>query len=257
MNTNRRNVFVVVTAVAIATLACGPLGGGAPPKNTQIPSAPPATRAAASTPTPATGSEATATLSAAATTGGEATAGGGEATATPSSTYDTIAAQLTVPPLLTANAATAAAAKGTLRQWAAAAKGSSQYADTDYSASQAAGAPNSSADCGDNKTAWASSDPSGVDNLELVYTTTVVPAAVNIYEQNAPGSIVKVEVEEANGAAHTIYAGLPFPTKDCPRTFSIGVSGITAHVNRVKIYLDQSVIKSWDEIDAVELVGNP
>jgi hypothetical protein len=66
-----------------------------------------------------------------------------------------------------------------------------------------------------------------------------------------------VEVEETNGISHTVFSGLPLPTTDCPRTLSIGITSVTAHVNRVKIYVDQGVIHNWDEIDAVELVGNP
>jgi hypothetical protein len=162
-----------------------------------------------------------------------------------------------MPPLLTADAATAVASKGALRQWAVAAQASSQYGELDWAATQATGAPNSSADCGDNKTAWASAGNAGLDNLEVVYATAVVPVAVNIYETNGPGSIVKVDVLEANGAAHTVFTGRPLPTQQCPRTLSIGITGMTSHVIRVNIYVDQSVVKTWDEIDAVELVGNP
>ncbi len=256
MNVKQRSIFTAAVAFVIASLACSPLGGGAATKNTPIPSAPPAaTVAAASTPTSATGGEATATSGEATTTGGEATATEGEATST--STYDAIAAQLTVPPLLTANAATANAATGSVHQWAAAAKASTQYGDVDWAATQATGAPNSPSDCGDQKTAWASASSSTADTLELVYTTTVVPVAVNIYENNAPGSIVRVDVKEASGTPHTVYAGAPLVSPECPRIFTVAISGVTAKVNSVVVYLDQSVIGKWDEIDAVELVGNP
>jgi hypothetical protein len=248
MNANQRSVFIVVVAVGIATLACSPLSGGAVTKNTQVASAPAVTQVAVSTPAPAV-------TQVAASTPTPAT--GSAATGVASPTYDTVAAQSTVPPLLTANAATAVAATGALRQWASAAKASSQYGDLDWAAAQATGAPNSSPNCSDQTTAWASGSSDAVDNLELTYTTTVVPVSVNIYENDAPGSIVKVDVEEANGAVHTVYTGLPLLTSQCPRIFSIGISGISSHVNRVKIYLDQSVIGNWDEIDAVELVGNP
>jgi hypothetical protein len=259
MNPARRNICVVAVAVAMATLACSPLGGGVAPQKTQIPSAPAVTGAPTSAPQATTGSAATATVAAgeATATEGGASAATSEATQAPTSTYDTVAAQLTVPPLLTADAATAVAASGSLRQWAAAAKASSQYGDPDWAASQATNAPDSPLNCGDQKTAWASDQNTGVETLDLTYTTTVVPVAVNIYETNATGSIVKVDVEKANGTAHTVYAGLPLPTTDCPRTVSIGISGMTAHVNRVVITIDQSLIQNWDEIDAVELVGNP
>jgi hypothetical protein len=233
MNHPQRSLLSVIVVWVMAILACSPVGGGAATKQTPTSAA---VAAEGATPTAATGSEATEVAS---------------------PTYDAIAAQQTVPPLLTANAATAAAANGTLHQWAAAAQASSQYGDVDWAPTQATGAPNSSTTCGDNKTAWASAGNAGTENLQLAYTKTVVPVAVNIYETNGPGSIVQVDVDEANGIAHTIYSSLPLLTQDCPRIFSIGIVGITAHVNRVKIYFDQSVVKTWDEIDAVELVGNP
>jgi hypothetical protein len=260
MNIRKQSLYMVLAAVVIATLACSPLGGAASPKATQIPTVAGVTQA----PTVAAGGNATATVAQATAAQGEATATPGADTATPgadtptpTSTYDTIAAQLTVPPLMTADAATAAAATGSLRQWAAAARASSQYGDTDWAASQAANAPDSGTDCGDSKTAWASANTNDLENLELAYAKPVVPVAVNIYEVYGPGSIIKVDVEEANGTAHTIYAGPPLPTTQCPRTFSIGVTGVTVPVNRVKIYFDLGLIGNWDEIDAVELVGNP
>jgi len=265
MNHPQRSLVSVIVSLALALLACSPLGGAASTAKTATPAAPPTSNRAGTTATPAANA-ATATVAAggAATEAASATAPAGGAatdteaasdTATP--TYDAISAQLTVPPLLTANAATATAATGSLRQWALAAQASSQYGDVDWAATQATGAPNSPAACGDNTTAWASAGNSGQDNLELVYTTTVVPVAINIYEGNGPGSIVKVDVEEANGTAHTVYTGQPLVTADCPRIFSIGITSVTAKVNRIKIYVDQSVVKTWDEIDAVELVGNP
>ena len=255
MHINQRSLFTVVVAFAIALLACSPLGGGAATKTPPTPAVSPVPQGVVSTATPETGAATPTTA-----TGSETTAAAtptGEATEVPTPTYDSVPAQLTMPPLLTATAATAAAANGSLRQWAAAAQASSQYGDLDWAATQATGAPNSSADCGDNKTAWASANNDGHDNLEVVYTTAVVPVAINIYETNAPGSIVKVDVLEANGAAHTVFTGLPLPTQQCPRTLSIGITGVTSHVTRVNIYVDQSVVKAWDEIDAVELVGNP
>src|SRR5258708_1923911 len=109
MKINQRSLFTAVVAFAIALLACSPLGGGAATKTPPTlaaspvpqgvkPTAPP--KPAAATPTTATGSEAATPTS--------------EATEVPSPTYDSVPAQLTMPPLLTADAATAAAANGSL-----------------------------------------------------------------------------------------------------------------------------------------------
>jgi hypothetical protein len=43
----------------------------------------------------------------------------------------------------------------------------------------------------------------------------------------------------------------------CPGVFTIDVSGIDAPINKVIIHFDQSIGGNWNEIDAVELVGNP
>jgi hypothetical protein len=247
MNKPHRGVVAVGLSLALAILACSPVGGGTK-SSTPTPAAAGNT-ADTATPAPAGGN--------AAVTDTPQAAGGGQAAETPTATYDAISAQLTVPPLLTANAATATAATGSLRQWAAAAQASSQYGDTNYAATHATGAPDGPTDCSDNGAAWASAGNASQDNIQLVYTTTVVPVAINIYENNKPGAIVKVEVDEANGTAHTVYSGQSLVSQQCPRIFTVGITSVQAHVNRVKIYLDQSVTASWDEIDAVELVGNP
>jgi hypothetical protein len=291
MNKPQRGLISVALASALAILACSPLSAVAPrPTATHIvesvaQTSTPASASAATpttasageaTPTAASAGEATATTAASADppTGPAATeaatattAASGDtptgpapteaATEAVSPTYDSLSAQLTMVPLFTAAAATATAATGSLRQWATAAQASSQYGDTSWSAQHATGAPDAPTDCGDETLAWASASNSGQDNLTLAYTTPVVPVAVNIYEQDAPGSIVKVEVDEADGTPHIIFTGVPLVSKTCPRLTSIGITGVTAHVSRVKLYVDQSVIHNWDEIDAVELVGNP
>lgn len=146
------------------------------------------------------------------------------------------------------------AQKTELRQWGASATASSQYGDPDWTAAQSTGAPDTK-ECGDKTSAWASSSATGVDWLEVTYANPVTPTQVNIYETYNPGSIVKVEVRDTNGSYHSVYTASPSVGSDCPRTLTVDVKNITVPVNAVRISLDQTKSASWNEIDAVELVG--
>jgi len=140
-------------------------------------------------------------------------------------------------------------------QWAFSATASSEYGNPDWAAIQATGAPDTP-ECGDYQTAWASSASDGVDWLELSYEFPVVPGRINIYESNSPGFIVQVEVIDEGGQYYTVWEGEPAPVDECPRVLSIPVTGIDFPVVGVRIHLDQSEGGNWNEIDAVELVGD-
>jgi len=230
----------VLAVLVLAGIACGPLGQGAAQPTVFVPPTP--TESGGGLPPAPT----------------EAPT---ELAAQPTATLDLNNAnvQLTGVAQMTGVAATAAAAPaGSLEQWANVAVASSQYGTTDWSASRATGAPDSSEGCGDNVNAWASSTGSSEnDFIQLVYTTAVVPTRIDIYEQNKPGSIVQVEVVDEAGQSQVVYQGLPNPNAQCPRVFKIGVTGITAKINTVIIRFNQSFLNSYDEIDAVNLVGNP
>jgi hypothetical protein len=85
----------------------------------------------------------------------------------------------------------------------------------------------------------------------------VVPTEINIHENNSPGFINKVEVKDQAGLYYTVWQGTPGAVEQCPRVFTVSVSGVSARVNTVRISLDQRNGGDWDEIDAVELVGQP
>ena len=145
---------------------------------------------------------------------------------------------------------------GALKQWAVGAVASSEYSSPDYSAQQATGAPNTT-ECGDIETAWATESSDGVDWLEVSYATAVIPTGVNIYENHSPGFINKVEVKDEAGLYYTVWEGTPGEVEECPRVVSIAVSGVNARVNAVRINVDQRNGGYYDEIDAVELLGQP
>jgi hypothetical protein len=258
MGNKSRAGLIVVLMLGVVTLACGPLGGGEISSAQQTLEAAATQLAAEATQggggAPTTAAEEPTDEGVPATAEEQPTVEGGP---TASPTYDAIPAQLTVPPMLTALAATATAAPGSLRQWAIAAQASTQYGDPDWGAVQAVGEPNAYPTCGDNVLAWASAGSNTVDSLELVYQTPVVPVALFIYEVSGPGSIVRIEVVEESGAKQVVYEGMPIASQECPRIFSVGITDVTAKVNRVIVHIDQTVLATWNEIDAVELVGNP
>ena len=147
-------------------------------------------------------------------------------------------------------------AAGLLRQWGIGAAASSEYGSDSWSAQQTTGAPDTT-ECGDIETAWASEDLDGVDWLEVTFATAVVPTEINVRETHSPGFISRVEVRDERGLYHTVWEGIPGVVEQCPRVFSVTVSGVDVRVNAVRISLDQRDGGNWNEIDAVELVGQP
>ena len=145
---------------------------------------------------------------------------------------------------------------GQLRQWAVSASGTSQYSDTGWNFAQATGAPDTN-DCGDIRSAWASSSSTGSDMLTVEFAEAVVPSQINIYQTYNPGSIYKVEVANSSGGRPITLTNSEDPPGNtpCPGIFSIAVDDIITPVDRVIIYLDQTIGGGWNEIDAVELIG--
>ncbi|MCK6580604.1 MAG: hypothetical protein L6Q98_21135 [Anaerolineae bacterium] len=146
----------------------------------------------------------------------------------------------------------------TIRQWAASASGSSQYGSSSWTFEQATGEPDT-ASCGDIGTAWASASSTGKDTLVLVYAESVIPSQVNIYQTYNPGAIYRVELSSsASGETFVLPDSAdPVGNTPCPGIFTLDIGGITAPVDTVTIFLDQTLSGSWNEIDAVELVGAP
>ena len=146
---------------------------------------------------------------------------------------------------------------GDTHQWASRATASSQYGDPDWSAQQATGAPNTN-ECGDINTAWASAAPNGVDWLRLEYETPVVPKHIEVHESFSPGAINRVDVAiSGGGETQTVYKADPTAVDTCPFTLVIPISDFQTKIGEVIVYLDQTNHPSWNEIDAVELIGTP
>jgi hypothetical protein len=151
---------------------------------------------------------------------------------------------------------TAGAAASGGSQWAVFAVASSEYGQTSWSAMQATGAPDVTM-CGDDGRAWASLESDTQEWLQLTYQTPVVPTLINVVETYNPGHIYKIEAVGVSGTTYVVYEGDPQAVDECPRTSQFTVSGITEPVYGLTIYIDQTSLNSWAEIDAVELVGEP
>ena len=88
----------------------------------------------------------------------------------------------------------------------------------------------------------------------LDYDTPVTPTEVHIYQNYNPNQVTQVELIDTNGVAHVIYE-TPTQKMDCPYTLTIPVEGADYQAATIRITVDQSLLSSWNEIDAVELIG--
>lgn len=147
-----------------------------------------------------------------------------------------------------------------LRQWAISAVASSEYGTESWSAKQATGAPNVN-ECSDNSLAWASaSSDTAAEWLELTYETPVVPMEINIYQSYNPSQVVEVDVITPDGITYIVWTGAPELVAQCPYLMTIPIElQEQVVVKKVIVVIDQSILvnTSWNEIDAVELVGKP
>jgi hypothetical protein len=140
-------------------------------------------------------------------------------------------------------------------QWAVYATASSEYTTTAWSALQSTGPPNV-VGCEDDGRAWASREPNGIEWLELEYHESVRPTEIRIHEVFGVSSIVKVEVKDGAGIYHTVFSAQP-GRQACPRVLSIPVTGVSEMVKVIRVSFDQKTLNDWDEIDAVQLIGQP
>ncbi len=142
-------------------------------------------------------------------------------------------------------------------QWAISATSSSSYNDAQgmqpWSANQATGAPNVAA-YADDGSAWApKTQDSGIEWLDLKYPRPVHATDVRVRESFNSGTIIKIELIDSAGTAHTVWAGndpttgLNYMLVTFPKT--------DYKAAEVKITLATNIGPGWKEIDAAQLVG--
>lgn len=152
-----------------------------------------------------------------------------------------------------------------LGQWASSAVASSTYAQTTgekagYSAWQATGAPNVPR-YSDSPAAWTSKsgDSKVPEWLEVKFSKAVYATSLRIRQSAAPGAISKLELIDADGAIHEIWTGtdatpyekntIGWLVEEFPKTPFL--------VKGARITLETARVWGWNEIDAVQLVGEP
>ncbi len=140
-----------------------------------------------------------------------------------------------------------------VEQWASQAVASSQYGEAGWSANQATGEPNETS-CGDSVFAWAAATTTGVEWLEVYFDEPVTAEMAEIYQNYHPGQVILVEAIDTTGGYHEVYANTPEALTECPYVLAVPID-LDVLVIGLRITVDQTQIKSWNEIDAVKLIG--
>jgi len=145
-----------------------------------------------------------------------------------------------------------------IRQWAVHAEASSEFANPEWAAEQVIGAPNTSR-CGDYQTAWATAGSDSKEWIEVKFPLAVHVTAVNIIQSFNPNQVVKVELIGALDRSIEIFNQPPYQIdQPCPFTLPIPIEKTSGRFDTLRISVDQSILGlGWNQIDAVELVGEP
>ena len=148
-------------------------------------------------------------------------------------------------------------------QWAVSAKASTTYSsDLDNTSSgyhpfRATGAPDTHS-YGDSDTSWATKESNaGLEWIELEYAKPINASAIKIRQNFNPGAIINVDLYDETGSSHNIWKG-PDATQYKPSTISwliIPFEKTAFKTQRVKITLATNAVSGWNEIDAVQLIG--
>jgi hypothetical protein len=147
-------------------------------------------------------------------------------------------------------------ADGRLRQWAEGAAASSEYEADRWSARQAAGRPDTP-EGGDRPTAWASREADGGEEwLELRYALELRPSRIRVHETYNPGAVTKAEARAADGSWTTLWTGKA-AAREGAAWFTIEIPPGSAPTRTIRLTIDSAAVSGWNEIDAVELIGDP
>ncbi|MEM7148145.1 MAG: hypothetical protein AAF591_23785 [Verrucomicrobiota bacterium] len=120
---------------------------------------------------------------------------------------------------------------------------------------QAAGEPNTPR-AGDISTAWApKAQDGGEEWLQLDYEDAVDVSQINVIESHNPGAISKVTAIGEDGQEVVVWEGAMDPSETDELITSEFPVSQAVRANQLKVYLDTRRVSGWNEIDAVELVG--
>lgn len=144
-------------------------------------------------------------------------------------------------------------------QWPIAAVASSQYGETDWSAAQATGPPDTHG-YGDIATAWAPAvRDGGIEWLELTYEFPMIPNVIEVYETCGAGAIAKVSVWPDEGTEWVTLmerevTEASADPREGPIISATDAKKVAAPTRRVRVEI-YTVVPGWNEIDTVALVG--
>ena len=150
-------------------------------------------------------------------------------------------------------------------QWATSALASSTYASdkaptakTSYSANAATGAPDVER-YGDNGNAWTTETPDkGIEWLEVKFDKPMSASEIRIRQSYSPGALIKVELLSEDGARHMVWQGLDdqqYPASTIA-WFNRKFEKTSYLVTGARITLATNAVSGWNEIDAVQLLGD-
>lgn len=149
-------------------------------------------------------------------------------------------------------------------QWAVAASASSTYAaekdatSTDgYAPMQVAGKPDVE-HYGDDARAWAAARADGgIEWLEASFATPVSARELRVRQNSTPGAIIKVELIDEAGGRHTVWEGTDDTVYENGEIqwFVRRFAPTPYKARGARLTLATSAVEGWNEIDAVQLVG--
>jgi hypothetical protein len=132
---------------------------------------------------------------------------------------------------------------------------SARMKDRMWSAKQATGEPDTPIE-GDIGTAWASKGPDeGEVWLELSYERAVRPDLVRVHESHHPGAVARVLAQAPDGSWEAVWEGREAP-REAPWVSELALSPSRYATSTIRLVLDTNRVPGWNEVDAVELVGD-
>jgi hypothetical protein len=143
-------------------------------------------------------------------------------------------------------------------QWAEKAKAGSEYGSDNYGAIQSTGAPNVPGYADDGR-AWASASADNQEEwLELTYAKAVHATGVRVRQTFNPGAIKQIELYDETGQTHVVWSGVDPARGGQPQIawFGVKFAATPFSTQHIRIVLDSPAVKGWNEIDAVQLVGD-
>lgn len=151
-----------------------------------------------------------------------------------------------------------------LGQWASDADASSSYASdiknktASWSAPQMTGKPNVEK-YGDNGYAWASKvQDKGLEWVELTFPKSVYASEIRVRQNYNPGAIIKIAFYDEKGNQDVVWDNTD-KTEYVPNKIQWFIAKFDKtdyKTKKVRITLATNTVKGWNEIDAVQLIGN-